>query len=422
MRTRKRFTIGVSIVVVALWSAVGPQLNDSKIAAAPTPAPQTVQFSASSYSVGEAAGNVVVTVNRAGDISSTATVDYATSDTSGATNCSVINGVASSRCDYLTRMGTLNFAANETSKSISIAIVDDSYAEGNESFSIALTNPSGATLGSPTAATVTIIDNETTNGPNPIDTAGFLVRQTYLDFLNREPDQSGFNFWVNQIASCNGDAQCVDIKRQNVSAAFFLSREFQETGFYVIRMQRAAFGKISVDATKRITFQQFLTDARTVGNGFIDLQPGADQILDQNKTAYAQSVAGSASFIARFPTTQTAAQFVDALYQSAGVTPQGTERQDAINVFGSGDTIGRAAVLRKVSESTSIKNAEFSPAFVLLQYFGYLRRNPTDAPDFNDSGYQFWLNKLTSFGGDYIRSEMVRSFILSGEYRQRFGP
>ncbi len=258
--------------------------------------------------------------------------------------------------------------------------------------------------------------------PNQIDAYAFYVRQQYLDFLNREPDRSGLQFWYNQIASCGSDAQCIDIKRQNVSAAFFLSREFQETGFYVIRLQRVAFGKLSVDATKRITLQQFLTDSRTVGNGFIDLQPGADQVIDQNKTAYAQAVAGSAAFITRYPTTLSAAGYVDALYATAGVTPQGTERQDAINAFGSGDAIGRAATLRKIAEANSVKSAEFNTAFVLMQYFGYLRRNPTDAPDFNDSGYQFWLNKLNSFGGDFIRSEMVRSFIVSGEYRGRFGP
>ncbi|GAC1397800.1 MAG: hypothetical protein NVSMB56_12810 [Pyrinomonadaceae bacterium] len=265
---------------------------------------------------------------------------------------------------------------------------------------------------------VDVLGNPTTN---PIDTTDTYVRQQYADFLNRAPDASGLAFWKNEIISCNGNAQCIDTKRTNVSAAYFLSREFQETGFYVIKLQRAAFGKVSNDATKRITFQQFASDASTVGNGFVDGQAGADQKLDQNKTAYTQNVVTNANFIARFPTSQTATQFVDALYQSAGVTPQGTERQDATNAFGGGDTAGRAAALRKVAESNSIKTAEFNSAFVLLQYFGYLRRNPTDAPDTNDSGYQFWLNKLTQFNGDYIKSEMVRSFIVSSEYRKRFG-
>jgi len=55
------------------------------------------------------------------------------------------------------------------------------------------------------------------------------------------------------------------------------------------------------------------------------------------------------------------------------------------------------------------------------QYFGYLRRNPQDPPDNNLNGYNFWLNKLNEFGGDFRRAEMVKAFLVAGEYRQRFG-
>jgi alpha-amylase len=256
---------------------------------------------------------------------------------------------------------------------------------------------------------------------NPIDEMGFFIRQQYVDFLNREPDATGFNFWYNQIAACGGDAQCIDIKRQNVSAAYFLSREFQETGFFVIRLQRAAFGRVSRDAARRISYQQFVTDAQVVGAGVVDGQLGADALLEQNKTNYARAVVESPAFAARYPIGLSAAQFVDALYQTAGVTPTSGERQDAMTAFGSGSTAGRAAVLKVVAESNAIKQTEFAPAFVLMQYFGYLRRNPTDLPDTSDTGYQFWLSKLNAFGGDYIRSEMTRSFLISAEYRQRFG-
>ena len=59
-----------------------------------------------------------------------------------------------------------------------------------------------------------------------------------------------------------------------------------------------------------------------------------------------------------------------------------------------------------------------------MQYFGYLRRNPNDPPELSldFQGYNFWLNKLNQFHGDYIAAEMVKAFILSGEYRHRFGP
>jgi hypothetical protein len=65
--------------------------------------------------------------------------------------------------------------------------------------------------------------------------------------------------------------------------------------------------------------------------------------------------------------------------------------------------------------------AELNKAFVLMQYFGYLRRNPNDAPDTNFAGYEFWLNKLNQFNGNFVAAEMVRAFISSAEYRQRFG-
>jgi hypothetical protein len=115
---------------------------------------------------------------------------------------------------------------------------------------------------------------------------------------------------------------------------------------------------------------------------------------------------------------------VDALFASAGVTPTAGERSDAIAAYNAQGTVplARAAALRSVTDSNSVRTAEFSQAFVLMEYFGYLRRNPTDAPDVDDSGYQFWLAKLIAFGGDFQSSEMVKAFITSPEYRHRFGP
>ena len=120
------------------------------------------------------------------------------------------------------------------------------------------------------------------------------------------------------------------------------------------------------------------------------------------------------------------AQFVDTLYTTAGVTPLATERTAAINEFGSAtttaDTAARVRVLRRVAENSSLAQQEFNKAFVLMQYFGYLRRNPNEAPDTDFTGYNFWLNKLNQFNGNFINAEMVKSFLDSGEYRQRFGP
>lgn len=248
---------------------------------------------------------------------------------------------------------------------------------------------------------------------NAIDDTSYFVSQNYRDFLSREPDAAGLSFWNSEINSCGTNAACLDFKRQNVSAAFFLSIEFQETGFYAIRLQRAAFGKQSRE-TSRISFAQFQTDAAAIGAGVIVGQTGYLQLLEQNKQNYASQLVSSPAFIARFPTSQTATEFVNALYASAGVTPTQIEVQTAITSLGAGDTAGRTAALRKVAESNSVTQAELNPAFVLLEYFGYLHRDP-DAV-----GYNFWLAKLEQFNGNYIQSDMVKSFIVSGEYRGRF--
>lgn len=416
--TKAPFSIPLSNVGAGTHSYTAKATTDTGTTATSSPVVVTVtavfqaavQFGSSSYSAGLSTNSVTVTVTRTGDPSAFS-VDYSTSD-----------DTASERSDYSRASGTLNFASGEMQKSFTVLIVHNGLGKGTVSLNLNLSNPTnGVVLGTPSGATLSIAQSSSPSATNPIDDPTFYVRQHYLDFLNRETDPDGLNFWVIQITSCVGDSKCIDIKRQNVSAAFFLSREFQETGFYVLKIQRAAFGKVSQDANKRLTYPQFIKDSRNVGDGFVDGRAGADQILDQNKTAYALSVVNSTNFNSQYPTSLSASAYVDALFSTAGVTPSSVERQDAINAFGSGGTAGRAATLRKIAESNSIKNAEFSPAFVLLQYFGYLRRNPTDAPDNNDAGYQFWLNKLNSFSGDYIRSEMVRSFILSQEYRKRFG-
>ncbi len=84
----------------------------------------------------------------------------------------------------------------------------------------------------------------------------------------------------------------------------------------------------------------------------------------------------------------------------------------------------RARVLRRVAESEVFSQRELNRAFVLMQYFGYLRRNPNETPEAGQSydGYNFWLNKLNQFGGNFVEAEMVKAFLVSTEYRQKFAP
>jgi hypothetical protein len=392
-------------------------------------APTNVQLADSSLSVSEGTSTLNVQVTRTGNLSGSSTVGYATSDTGGANNCNVVGGVASSRCDYITTLGSLSFAAGEVSKTISIPIIDDVYAEGNETFTIALNNPTGASLGSPGAATLTITDNETVNGSsNPIDVAGFFVRQHYVDFLNREPDADGLAFWRDQITQCGSDAGCIELKRIHVSAAFFLSIEFQETGYLVYRVYKSAFGNLTspVGAPVPVRFTDFLRDTQQLGQGVKVGIGNWQQQLETNKQAYALAFVQRTDFRGAFPPGLPADQFVTKLNNNAGGVLSAQEKADLIAVLGAtpADVTKRASVLRSVAEDQDLKNAEKSKAFVLTEYFGYLRRNPYDPPelglDFN--GYNFWLGKLNQFNGDFVSAEMVRTFLVSTEYRQRFAP
>src|SRR5947199_4103161 len=169
--------------------------------------------------------------------------------------------------------------------------LDDSYAEGNETFTISLKNGSGASLGAQSSATVTIIDNDTSTGRNPADLSDFFVRQHYFDFLNRDPDPAGLAFWTSQINDCSPRPSCLDSQRINVSAAFFLSIEFQQTGFLVERMYKAAYGADASTSNNNghkqlsvpvLRFSEFLPDAQQIGRGVVVLQPGWEQVLENN--------------------------------------------------------------------------------------------------------------------------------------------
>ena len=380
--------------------------------------------------MGEGDQQVILTVTRSGNTTGAASVDFATSDTAGALDCNVVTGVASSRCDYEIRISTIRFAAGETSKTISVFIIDDSYLEGAETFTVSLSNPSGASLGASSTATVTITDNDIATGANPIDSAGFFVRLHYLDFLNREPDSSGLAFWSNEITSCGANQQCIDGKRTNVSAAFYLSIEFQQTGYLVERIYKTAYGDGSGTSTLGgahqvavpiIRLLEFIPDTQEIGEGVIIGQPGADQLLENNKQALIAEFVQRSRFTTAFPLSMTASQFVDTLNTNAGNPLSQSERDQLVTDL-STSAKTRAQVLRAVAEDPDLNSAEFNRAFVLMQYFGYLRRNPNDPQDTDYTGFDFWLTKLNQFNGDYLKAEMVKAFITSSEYRQRFGP
>jgi len=400
-----------------------------------------LRFSSANFNTTESSGSTSITVQRFGDTTQAASVNYATADDITVVPCGTINGIASSRCDFTSALGTLRFEAGETSKTFAVLITQDNYVEGPESLTITVSGPAGgAALATPSTATLTIADDAGEPAGNPIDIADVFVRQQYHDFLNREPDADGLAYWSNQITQCEQPGAICDpgAQRVNVSAAFFLSIEFQETGFLVERIYKTAYG--DADALSAldtypnqhpikapiVKFKEFLGDTQQISKDVIVGVGNWPGQLEANKVAFTQDFVARARFVAAFPTTMTPAEFVDKLFANAGVTPTATERSSIINEFGgagtSANTTARARALRRVAENPTLAQAETNKAFVLMQYFGYLRRDPNAAPDTDHTGYDFWLHKLDQFNGNYINAEMVRAFISSIEYRQRFAP
>ena len=362
--------------------------------------PATVQFDQSGYNVKEGLGALTITVTRSGDTSSAASVDYATND-----------GTATQKADFEYTAGTLTFAPGETSKTLPVLINDDAHIEGDETFQVVLSKPTGASLGQASVSNVTIVDDVPESPTSPLDDTQSFVHTHYHDFLNREPDAAGLQFWINEIESCGADVQCREVKRMNVSAAFFLSIEFQQTGFLLHLLQRESFASMP-------KYASFMRDLQEVSRDVIVNMPGWEQKLKDNQQQFAEKWVNRPEFKAIFDGMSNA-DYVNALYANAGIVAQQAEKQALVaKIDGASET--RAAVLLDVAANSTFRQQECSSAHVMMQYFGYLRRDPDAAPDSDLSGYSFWLNKLNSFGGNFQQAEMVKAFLSSLEYRQRF--
>lgn len=374
-------------------------------AARSTNAPGVVRFANAGYSASEEDGAVSVVVTRDGDTSAPLTVEYQTTD-----------GTATERSDYLPAIGLLTFAPGETTKTLRVLLTDGATPEAQERFNISLSSVSAPyVLASPAVATVTVTDDDTSpSAPNPLDETRFFVTQQYQDFLNREPDEEGLNFWSHEIDQCGEDGVCRDLKRQNVSAAFFFAIEFQETGYLVYKLEVASYARLP-------RFRAFLRDTQALGRGVVVGQGDWQAQLEQNRREFVAEFVSRPEFEGEFPETLSPAEFVDRLNENTGLSLDAPER-DALVAGLTNGTQDRASVLRAVVDDGDFVLRETNRAFVLMEYFGYLRRNPDDSPNSNLDGYNFWLNKLNQFNGNFIRAEMVRSFLVSTEYRQRFGP
>src|SRR5215213_8880043 len=363
--------------------------------------PEDLNLSSSSYLVNESMGFVSVLVTR-GDTSGAATVNYRTSDAAGLTSCTTTNGLASERCDYATTAGTLRFAAGESSKSITIPLVNDVLVEDAENFTVALSGATGTPLGAPQTATITIFDDDATPAAsNPIDTIPFFVTQQYIDFLGRLPDATGFANWVATLNGCPnggfGENDNPGCDRVHVSAGFFLSPEFQGRGYFAYR-----FYEVAVD--RRPAYAEFVPDMAIVGGP----QSPDSEVL--SKATYTEAWTQRPEFKTRYDALSNSA-YVNALEANAEVTV--ANKAALITALDNGQ-MTRGEVLRNIVESAVVANKFFNRAFVAMQYFGYLRRDP-DAV-----GFQNWLDTLNADPSNF--RHMIFGFLFSTEYRQRFGP
>jgi hypothetical protein len=353
------------------------------------PTTAMVQFSNPTYSIQKGCDTASLTVNRSGDTSGTSTVDFVT-----------IDHLALQRTDYTLSAGRVTFAPGETSKSFPILVTNHGYARGNQTLAVAFTSSFGASIGPLNAATVQILDSSMSDSPtSPIDDAATFVCQHYHDHLGRQGDSGGQNFWTQQITQCGSDPVCIRNKRIDVSNAFFFEQEFQDTGSFVIGVFEAAFG---------------------VNPQYTDFMPARSRViggsqLNQSKTDFTNDFVRRPDFMALYPSSMTPAQYVDALNANTGNSLTQSQRDALVNGL-TGGTETRGSVLRKVAENSTFVDRLYNTAFVLAEYFDYLRRSPDQA------GFDFWLGQVNRFPIRNVAAQhaMVCSFITSREFQERF--
>jgi hypothetical protein len=397
------FFVNLSVIIndqldtKPVGTGTGTILNDD----VPQQQQSAFELTQSSYTVMEDEPFVTVTVNRTGDTSQAATVQYATTDTAGLSPCTISQGRASERCDYATSVGTLRWAVGEGgTKSFSVPVINDVHVEGAESFNVTLTKATGGTLGAQATAAVTITDNDhVPSSRNPIDGVEFFVTLQYIDFLNRLPDPTGLQNWVHTLAPCpqggfgNDNPDC---DRIHVSKGFYQSDEFRGRGYWAYRFYEAALGR-------RPSYAEFIPDMAKVGG------PKSPQEEALSKEEFIAEFVHRAEFLQKYAGMKDD-EFLNALEQTAGVQLQNRSQLMA-DLQSQAKT--RAQVLRAVVESKEVEDAFYIEGFVSIQYFGYLRRDP------DQNGFQNWVQTLSQTG-DF--RHMIFGFVYSAEYRERFGP
>jgi MBG domain len=253
--------------------------------------------------------------------------------------------------------------------------------------------PTDAVNYNTTAASAQLIVTFNPYAPNnAIDANDFFVRQHYLDFLDREPEAEGFQYWLNILNGCGHEEECLNRVRVEISSRFFIELEFQRTGFFVMRMYQASYGHPP-------TYSQFVADRRQVQNS------------PESQKLFATKWVQRSDFLAMYPTNLSNAEFVKKLYDQASV-PELALRAAARQALDN-NTKTRADVVYDLVEQAGFQAREYNPAFVRMQYFGYLRR------EVEAGGFTYWMNVLTNLSPNNYRS-MICGFVNASEYQLRF--
>lgn len=358
---------------------------------ATTTAPaSTIQFSnlylPAAYENRREGQTIRVGVTRLGDTSTNATIDFATE-----------SGTAVAGLDFFPARGTLRFAPGQSTASFDVQTLYDNFLESDETFIVRLSNPNGGAILTNRRQSVVEISNQGGYLPSagdPINDVPFFVNQHYFDFLGRAPDPAGYADWIRVFELCGTDRTCLENARINVSASFFRSQEFQQKGFYIYRFYKAAFGR-------RPTYVEYSADVQPFYN------KTAAQV-QARRDAFPEEFAARSEFKAKYDTLSNVA-FVNELLRTAGVE---VNRDGFVADLNAGRKT-RSQVLREVVESRELAAKDYNEAFVTMQYFGYLRRDP------EQSGFDAWLRVLERNPSDY--RTMVKGFVNSIEYRKRFG-
>jgi len=269
-------------------------------------------------------------------------------------------------------------------------------------YSIKLQANSGETAFVPGA--LTIDPGVVSSLSNPVDDYRFFLTQHFTDLLGRQPDQETLEKLSAQFSQCGSRVDCLRARRLDVATALLTQHELPTTGLFLQTLYSVGLGR-----RPRLTeYESDRKEIRSYNGG-----------IEDARLALVQAFVQRPEFDQKYPKDLTKTEFVDRILSSVS---QSTDldlknQREALLGLSDGTSAGRAAILAAISAQSDVRDSQYNQAFVLVQYFGYLRREP------DDSGFNFWVNVLKTKplrDPDSARS-MVCAFLTSTEYQNRFG-